>query len=94
MIASTFLALEPLTGPHASSWRVHCAAMGWPIVGDTVLRPPRPRTSGPGLHLARARRSWCRSTRTVHRSASVPPVPLHMHERLRALRLERRGVHP
>ena len=31
----TFLALEPLTG-RTHQLRVHCAAMGWPIIGDPI----------------------------------------------------------
>jgi tRNA pseudouridine32 synthase / 23S rRNA pseudouridine746 synthase len=31
----SFLALEPLTG-RTHQLRVHCAAMGWPIVGDAI----------------------------------------------------------
>src|SRR5262249_19133898 len=31
----TWLALEPLTG-RTHQLRVHCAAMGWPIVGDNI----------------------------------------------------------
>ena len=45
----TWLALEPLTG-RTHQLRVHCAAMGWPIVGDSVYGTA-PRTGGPGLHL-------------------------------------------
>ena len=45
----TWLALEPLTG-RTHQLRVHCAAMGWPIVGDSVYGSA-PRTGGPGLHL-------------------------------------------
>lgn len=37
------LALEPLTG-RTHQLRVHCAAMGWPIVGDSIYGSgPRPR---------------------------------------------------
>src|SRR6266849_786732 len=44
-----WLALEPLTG-RTHQLRVHCAAMGWPIVGDSVYGGA-PRTGGPGLSL-------------------------------------------
>jgi tRNA pseudouridine32 synthase/23S rRNA pseudouridine746 synthase len=47
--AKAWLALEPLTG-RTHQLRVHCAAMGWPIVGDSVYGTA-PRTGGPGLHL-------------------------------------------
>ncbi len=75
----TWLALEPLTG-RTHQLRVHCAAMGWPIVGDNIYGTA-PRFGGPGLHLhARevivplyARRDPIRVT---------APVPAHMRERL------------
>jgi tRNA pseudouridine32 synthase/23S rRNA pseudouridine746 synthase len=35
----TWLALEPLTG-RTHQLRVHCAAMGWPIVGDAIYGKP------------------------------------------------------
>jgi tRNA pseudouridine32 synthase/23S rRNA pseudouridine746 synthase len=77
----TFLALEPLTG-RTHQLRVHCAAMGWPIVGDTVYGTT-PRTGGPGLHLhAREVVVPLYKNRAPIRVSA--PVPLHMHERLRA----------
>jgi tRNA pseudouridine32 synthase/23S rRNA pseudouridine746 synthase len=45
----TWLALEPLTG-RTHQLRVHCAAMGWPIVGDAIYGSA-PRSGGPPLHL-------------------------------------------
>ncbi len=45
----TWLALEPLTG-RTHQLRVHCAEMGFPIVGDTIYGNA-PRTGGPPLHL-------------------------------------------
>jgi tRNA pseudouridine32 synthase/23S rRNA pseudouridine746 synthase len=45
----TWLALEPLTG-RTHQLRVHCAEMGWPIVGDAIYGGA-PRTGGPPLHL-------------------------------------------
>lgn len=45
----TWLALEPVTG-RTHQLRVHCQAMGWPILGDTIYGNA-PRFSGPGLHL-------------------------------------------
>src|SRR4051812_40411358 len=44
-----FLELRPITG-RTHQLRVHCAAQGWPILGDT-LYGTAPRTGGPGLHL-------------------------------------------
>jgi tRNA pseudouridine32 synthase/23S rRNA pseudouridine746 synthase len=45
----TWLALEPLTG-RTHQLRVHCAAMGWPIVGDAIYGTA-PRIGGPALQL-------------------------------------------
>lgn len=45
----TWLALEPLTG-RTHQLRVHCAAMGWPILGDAIYGNA-PRQGGPPLHL-------------------------------------------
>ncbi len=47
--ALTWLALEPVTG-RTHQLRVHCAEMGWPILGDTIYGNA-PRSDGPGLHL-------------------------------------------
>ncbi|NWG26083.1 MAG: RNA pseudouridine synthase [Pseudorhodoplanes sp.] len=46
---TTWLALEPVTG-RTHQLRVHCAAMGWPIVGDSIYGNA-PRSGGPGLQL-------------------------------------------
>jgi tRNA pseudouridine32 synthase/23S rRNA pseudouridine746 synthase len=40
----TWLALEPLTG-RTHQLRVHCAEMGWPVVGDNIYGSA-PRTGG------------------------------------------------
>jgi len=45
----TWLALEPVTG-RTHQLRVHCQAMGWSILGDTIYGSG-PRFGGPGLHL-------------------------------------------
>jgi tRNA pseudouridine32 synthase/23S rRNA pseudouridine746 synthase len=45
----TWLALEPHTG-RTHQLRVHCAAMGWPILGDSIYGNA-PRSGGPPLHL-------------------------------------------
>ena len=47
--ALTWLALEPQTG-RTHQLRVHCAEMGWPIVGDAIYGNA-PRAGGPVLHL-------------------------------------------
>lgn len=77
----TWLALEPVTG-RTHQLRVHCAAMGWPIIGDTIYGSAE-RFGDVTLHLhARAI--------TVPLSKNKPPVhveapaPGHMHERLKA----------
>jgi tRNA pseudouridine32 synthase/23S rRNA pseudouridine746 synthase len=77
----TFIELRPITG-RTHQLRVHCAAKGWPILGDT-LYGTAPRTGGPGLHLQ------------AH-GVSVPlypkkppirveaPLPAHMREAVQA----------
>jgi tRNA pseudouridine32 synthase/23S rRNA pseudouridine746 synthase len=47
--ATTVLELRPITG-RTHQLRVHCAAMGWPILGDAIYGHA-PRMGGPGLHL-------------------------------------------
>jgi tRNA pseudouridine32 synthase/23S rRNA pseudouridine746 synthase len=77
----TWLALEPLTG-RTHQLRVHCATMGWPILGDSVYGSA-PRTGGPGLHL-HAREivvPLYKNRPPIQVTARVPP---HMQERLRA----------
>ena len=49
----TWLALEPLTG-RTHQLRVHCAEMGWPIVGDNIYGSA-PRVGGPDPASAFAR---------------------------------------
>jgi tRNA pseudouridine32 synthase / 23S rRNA pseudouridine746 synthase len=43
------LELRPITG-RTHQLRVHCAAMGWPIIGDAIYGNA-PRIGGPGLQL-------------------------------------------
>src|SRR5215468_6909421 len=77
----TWLALEPLTG-RTHQLRVHCAAMGWPIVGDSVYGSA-PRTGGPGLNLhAREVVVPLYKNRAPIRVGA--PVPSHMQQLLRA----------
>ncbi len=45
----TFMELKPITG-RTHQLRVHCAAMGWPILGDSIYGTA-PRFDGPGLYL-------------------------------------------
>ena len=77
----TWLALEPLTG-RTHQLRVHCAEMGWPILGDTIYGTA-PRSGGPGLQL-HAREivvPLYKNRAPIRVSAPVPP---HMRERLLA----------
>jgi tRNA pseudouridine32 synthase/23S rRNA pseudouridine746 synthase len=77
----TWLALEPLTG-RTHQLRVHCAAMGWPIVGDSVYGNA-PRAGGPGLHL-HAREIAVPLYKNRAPIRVVAPVPAHMQAALRA----------
>ncbi len=77
----TWLALEPLTG-RTHQLRVHCAAMGWPILGDNIYGTA-PRTGGPRLHL-HAREVTVPLYKNREPIKVTAPVPAHMHERLKA----------
>jgi tRNA pseudouridine32 synthase/23S rRNA pseudouridine746 synthase len=76
-----WLELEPLTG-RTHQLRVHCAAMGHPILGDPVYGTA-PRAGGPPLHL------HARSIVVPFKPSAEPvsvtaPVPAHMREALAA----------
>jgi tRNA pseudouridine32 synthase/23S rRNA pseudouridine746 synthase len=76
-----WLALEPLTG-RTHQLRVHAAAMGWPILGDTVYGNASREGLVP-LHLhARSIEVPLYKNREPVRVAA--PVPAHMRERLAA----------
>src|SRR5437667_5817049 len=86
-----WLALEPLTG-RTHQLRVHCAAMGWPVIGDAIygtqasLRRLRneklaPGSSGPGLQL-HAREIVVPLYKNREPIKVTAPVPEHMHQRL------------
>jgi tRNA pseudouridine32 synthase/23S rRNA pseudouridine746 synthase len=77
----TWLALEPLTG-RTHQLRVHCAAMGWPIVGDTIYGNTS-RRGGPELHL-HAREVVVPLYKNKDPIHAMAPAPLHMQERLYA----------
>jgi tRNA pseudouridine32 synthase / 23S rRNA pseudouridine746 synthase len=79
--ALTWLALEPLTG-RTHQLRVHCAEMGWPILGDAIYGNA-PRTGGPTLHL-HAREIVVPLYKNRPPIRVVAPVPEHMRERLTA----------
>jgi tRNA pseudouridine32 synthase/23S rRNA pseudouridine746 synthase len=77
--ALTWLALEPLTG-RTHQLRVHCTAMGWPIVGDAIYGTA-PRAGGPPLHLhAREVVVPLYKNRSAIRVAA--PIPEHMRAAL------------
>ena len=77
----SWLALEPVTG-RTHQLRVHCAAMGWPIVGDSIYGNA-PRTGGPGLQL-HSREIAVPLYKNREPVAVTAPVPAHMHENLAA----------
>ncbi|MBN8979471.1 MAG: RNA pseudouridine synthase [Rhizobiales bacterium] len=89
----TWLALEPVTG-RTHQLRVHCAASGWPIVGDNIYgtqaslrrlrnEPFVPRFGEPSLHL-HAREIVIPLSKNKPPVRVVAPAPSHLHERLKA----------
>ncbi len=77
----TWLALEPQTG-RTHQLRVHCAAMGWPILGDNIYGNA-PRFGGPGLHL-HAREIVVPLAKNREPVRVTALVPAHMRDLLRA----------
>jgi tRNA pseudouridine32 synthase / 23S rRNA pseudouridine746 synthase len=77
--ALTWLALEPLTG-RTHQLRVHCSALGWPIVGDAIYGTA-PRTGGPPLHLY-AREVVVPLYKNHPPIRVVAPIPEHMRAAL------------
>ena len=77
----TWLALEPLTG-RTHQLRVHCAEMGWPVLGDNIYGRAA-RTGGPALHL-HSREIVVPISKNKPPVAVTAPVPEHMQEKLRA----------
>lgn len=76
-----WLALSPETG-RTHQLRVHCAAMGWPILGDPIYGRA-PREGGPGLHLhARALSLPLYPKKPA--IAVEAPAPAHMRAELAA----------
>jgi len=73
----TWLALEPLTG-RTHQLRVHCAEMGWPILGDNIYGRA-PRIGGPPLHL-HAREVVVPISKHKPPVIVTAPVPPHMRE--------------
>ena len=76
----TWLALEPLTG-RTHQLRVHCAEIGWPILGDAIYGRA-PRSGGPPLHL-HAREVVVPLYKNRAPIAVTAPTPPHMRERLK-----------
>jgi tRNA pseudouridine32 synthase/23S rRNA pseudouridine746 synthase len=77
----TWLALEPVTG-RTHQLRVHCAEMGWPILGDAIYGTA-PRNGGPVLHLY-AREIVVPLYKNRDPIRVTAPVPPHMREQLTA----------
>jgi tRNA pseudouridine32 synthase/23S rRNA pseudouridine746 synthase len=77
----TWLALEPLTG-RTHQLRVHCAEMGWPVLGDNIYGSAL-RTGGAALHL-HSREVTVPISRNKPAVTVTAPVPDHMREKLTA----------
>ena len=75
----TWLALEPLTG-RTHQLRVHCAAMGWPILGDAIYGTAS-RKDGSMLHLL-AREVTIPLYKNRAPIRVVAPIPAHMRAAL------------
>jgi tRNA pseudouridine32 synthase / 23S rRNA pseudouridine746 synthase len=75
--ALTWLALEPLTG-RTHQLRVHCAAMGWPIVGDAIYGTA-PRAGGLHLHAREVVVPLYKNRSAIR---VVAPIPEHMRAAL------------
>jgi tRNA pseudouridine32 synthase/23S rRNA pseudouridine746 synthase len=77
----SWLALEPLTG-RTHQLRVHCAEMGWPIMGDAIYGTAS-RAGGGGLRL-HAREIVVPLYKNRPPVRVVAPVPQHMQKPLSA----------
>jgi tRNA pseudouridine32 synthase / 23S rRNA pseudouridine746 synthase len=77
----SWLELAPLTG-RTHQLRVHCAAMGFAIVGDAIYGAA-PRSGGPPLHL-HAREVVVPLSKNREPVRVLAPVPTHMRDRLAA----------
>ena len=76
-----WLALEPVTG-RTHQLRVHCAAMGWPIIGDSIYgAAPRMQTSDLHLHAREIVVPLYNNRAPIRVTAPVPP---RMQQLLRA----------
>jgi tRNA pseudouridine32 synthase/23S rRNA pseudouridine746 synthase len=79
--AITWLELTPVTG-RTHQLRVHCAAMGYPIVGDNIYGTA-PRFGGPIMQLL-AREVVVPISKNKPPLRITAPVPSHMRELLEA----------
>ena len=79
------LALEPLTG-RTHQLRVHCQAMGWPILGDPIYGAGQGR-----LHL-HARSISVPLSKNKEPIVVDAPVPAHMREALQMLSVSFKGA--
>jgi tRNA pseudouridine32 synthase/23S rRNA pseudouridine746 synthase len=77
----TWLALEPLTG-RTHQLRVHCAEMGFPVLGDNIYGRA-PRVGGPPLHL-HSHEIVVPISKNKPPVVITAPVPEHMRAALRA----------
>jgi tRNA pseudouridine32 synthase/23S rRNA pseudouridine746 synthase len=77
----SWLTLEPLTG-RTHQLRVHCAEMGWPVVGDNIYGSAS-RAGGPALHL-HSREVRVPISKNKPAVTVTAPVPEHMREKLMA----------
>jgi tRNA pseudouridine32 synthase/23S rRNA pseudouridine746 synthase len=75
----SWLSLEPVTG-RTHQLRVHCAEMGWPILGDNIYGRA-PRAGGPILHL-HSREIVVPISKNKPPVAVIAPVPTHTREAL------------
>jgi tRNA pseudouridine32 synthase/23S rRNA pseudouridine746 synthase len=75
----TWLALEPLTG-RTHQIRVHCAEMGWPLLGDKIYGHA-PRSGGPMLQL-HSREIVVPISKNKPPVKVTAPVPAHMRDAL------------
>jgi tRNA pseudouridine32 synthase/23S rRNA pseudouridine746 synthase len=83
----TWLALEPLTG-RTHQLRVHCAEMGWPVVGDTIYGTTS-RVGGLHLH---SRSVTIPISKNKPPVKVIAPVPEAMREKLLACGWEQKDV--
>jgi tRNA pseudouridine32 synthase/23S rRNA pseudouridine746 synthase len=81
LVNLTWLALEPVTG-RTHQLRVHCAEMGWPIVGDNIYGNG-PRFGEPRLHL-HSREIVIPISKNKDPVRVSAPAPAHLREQLGA----------